>query len=47
MTVKEDDDALMSLSLKFFVKNVADRVAVPGGGSVSALSASLVEELFN
>lgn len=41
MTVKEDDDALMSLSLKFFVKNVADRVAVPGGGSVSALSASL------
>lgn len=47
MVKPQDDNQLVSLSLKQFVKSVSARTAAPGGGSVSAAVAALVKEKKN
>lgn len=44
MVKPQDDNLLVSLSLKQFVKSVSARTAAPGGGSVSAAVAALVKK---
>lgn len=47
MVRPQDDDGLVNLSLKQFVKSVSARTAAPGGGSVSAAVAAMVKNKTN
>lgn len=46
MIDKEKDGPLLSMDVKDFILTVGARSPTPGGGSVAALTATLVRNLF-